>query len=157
MDVTWVVVADSSRARLFALGQQNQLGELQDFTNPAGRENDKALNSDESGCFGGGMHTGSQAGTQAHTTEPRQTPVEHENEKFARHIAQVLQQGLQQHRYSKLCLVAAPKFLGQLRQCLHTQVEKRLSHTLAKDVVSMNVPQLEAYLQEALDKRGGAA
>ena len=29
MDVTRVVVANSSRARLFALGQQNQLGELQ--------------------------------------------------------------------------------------------------------------------------------
>ncbi|WFR81026.1 host attachment protein [Janthinobacterium rivuli] len=46
MDVTWVLVADSSRARLFALGQQNQLGELQDFVNPAGRDNDNALNSD---------------------------------------------------------------------------------------------------------------
>lgn len=72
MDVTWVVVADSSRARLFALGQQNQLGELQDFVN------------------------------------------------------------------------------------LDAQVEKRLSHALARDVASMNVPRLEAYLQQALDRSGGA-
>ena len=56
MDVTWVVVADSSRARLFALGQQNQLGELQDFINPAGRETENALNSDASGRFGSGLH-----------------------------------------------------------------------------------------------------
>ncbi|MGK5074150.1 host attachment protein [Janthinobacterium sp. ZB1P44] len=34
----------------------------------------------------------------------------------ARHIAQLLQQGLQQRRYNKLCLVAAPKFLGRLRK-----------------------------------------
>ncbi|KKO62295.1 Protein required for attachment to host cell [Janthinobacterium sp. KBS0711] len=155
MDVTWVVVADSSRARLFALGQQNQLGELQDFVNPAGRETENALNSDASGRFGSGMRAGTQAGTQAHTTEPRVAPVEHANEQFARQIAQVLQQGLQQRRYSKLCLVAAPKFLGQLRLSLDAQVEKRLNHALARDVASMNVPQLEAYLQQALDRDGG--
>ena len=87
--------------------------------------------------------------------EPQVTPVEHANAQFARHIAQVLQQGLQQQRYNKLCLVAAPKFLGQLRLSLDTQVEKRLSHALARDVASMNVPQLEAYLQQALDRDGG--
>lgn len=157
MDITWVVVADSSRARLFVLGQKNQLGELQDFVNPAGRENDNALSSDASGRFGNGMHAGTQAGTQGHTAEPHMTPVEHANAQFARHIAQVLQQGLQQRRYSKLCLVAAPKFLGQLRHSLDAQVEKRLSHALARDVASMNVPQLEAYLQQALDRGGGAS
>ncbi|MGK5067267.1 Protein required for attachment to host cell [compost metagenome] len=156
MDATWVVVADSSRARFFVLGQQNQLGELQDLVNPAGHANDNALNSDESGRFGGGMRSGTQAGTQAHTTEPRVTPVEHENERFARHIAQLLLQGLQQQRYSKLCLVAAPKFLGQLRHSLDTQVEKHVRHALARDVASMNVPQLETYLRQTLDKPAAA-
>ncbi|WP_215405522.1 host attachment protein [Janthinobacterium sp. JC611] len=157
MDVTWVVVADSSRARLFTLGRQNQLGELQDFVNPAGRDSDRALSSDASGRFGNGMRAGAQAGGQAHTAEPHVTPVEHANEQFARYIAQVLQQGLQQQRYNKLCLVAAPKFLGQLRLSLDSQVEKRLSHTLARDIASMNVPQLEAYLRQARDRNGGGS
>lgn len=68
----------------------------------------------------------------------------------------MLQQGLQQRRYNKLCLVAAPKFLGRLRQSLDAQVEKRLSHALVREVASMTVPQLEACLQQALDRSGGA-
>jgi protein required for attachment to host cells len=156
MGVTWVIVADSSRARLFELGPHNGLSELQDFSKPEGREKNSELHSDVDGHFGGAMRTGTQAGTQAHTSEPQRMPAAQANDMFARQLANLLRQGLHQQRYSSLLLVAAPKFLGQLRPCLDTQVEKCITHGLPNNIASMPVQQLEAYLQQAVAKPAGA-
>jgi protein required for attachment to host cells len=146
MQTTWIVVADSSRARIFELQEQEpQLHEIEDMVNPAGRSNSNDLRSDERGRF-----YGKGERNQAHTADPAVTPVEHENELFAHSVAQRLEQARNEHCYSQLSLLAAPKFLGLLRANLSKEAQQLVCQELAKDVSGMNSPQLEEYLKQNL-------
>lgn len=145
MQTTWIVVADSSRARIFELlEQESQLHEIEDMVNPAGRSQSHELGSDESGRFYG------KAGTQGNTSDPAVFPAEHQNQLFAHSVAQRLEQARNEHCYSQLSLLAAPQFLGLLRANLSKEAQQMVCQELAKDVSGMNSPQLEAYLKQNL-------
>ena len=144
MDTTWIVVADSSRARIFErIERQRHLREVDDFVNPAGRADATDLHSDERGRF-----YGKGERYQGHTAEPAVGPVQHENEVFARDVAQHLTKALGEHRYQRLYLLAAPKFLGLLRGNLHKDVQKVVEEELAKDISGLSLHQVEAYLRD---------
>jgi protein required for attachment to host cells len=152
MQTTWIVVADSSRARIFERqGREAQLHEIEDMVNPAGRSQSHELGSDESGRFYG------KAGTQGNTADPAVSPVEHQNQLFAHSVAQRLEQARNAHCYSRLSLLAAPKFLGLLRANLSKEAQQLVCQELDKDVSAMPTPQLQDYLKQNLDRDGTAA
>ncbi|HAT31160.1 MAG TPA: host attachment protein [Janthinobacterium sp.] len=143
MDTTWIVIADSGRARVFERGdtRKHRLRETETFINPGGRSDDKALRSDDKGRFSG-------RGNHVNTAEPAVDPVEHENEIFARDLAHYLDSARNAGRYGHLCLIAPPKFLGLIRGQLHKEVQKMISAELPKDISNLTVAQVEAYLRE---------
>jgi protein required for attachment to host cells len=144
MDTTWIVVADSSRARIFErIERTRHLREVDDFINPAGRADATDLRSDERGRF-----YGKGERQQGHTAEPAVDPVRHESELFARDVAQHLNKALGEHRYQRLYLLAAPKFLGLVRGKLRKDVQKVVEAELAKDISGLSQHQVEAYLRE---------
>jgi protein required for attachment to host cells len=144
MDTTWIVVADSSRARIFELQEGEQhLREIEDFLNISGRADADDLRTDERGRF-----YGKGERNQAHTADPAVFPVEHENELFSRTITQYLDNARNQQRYTRLCLIAAPKFLGLLRNNLHKEVHKLIEEDLPKNISTFTRRQIEEYVKE---------
>ena len=144
MQKIWILAADNSRARLFALHVPGKTPELiEEFDNPQGRAHNRDLVTDGDGRnFGrGDRHQGS-------TAPPGESAVEHEVELFAKRLAAHLEKARVEQRFDTVRLVAAPKFLGLLRQNLSKEVEKLVDESMAKDVAWFNDNALAEYLKD---------
>src|ERR1700741_2991835 len=101
MKTTWIIAADASRARILqVMDRDERLGEGEDFRNPEGRAHDRDLITDGHPRFSG----------------EETKPTEHATELFAKRVGAYLDKARNDHRYERLHVVAAPKFLGQLRK-----------------------------------------
>jgi len=141
MEKTWIVVADSSHARIFQLRDgQLPAEEIQDLANPLGRADNKQVASDSHGQFAGPDGHG-------HTAPRVEEPVQHEVHQFARQLARQLDTAAAQQRFQHLALVAAPRFLGLLRDSLDKQTRKLVTAEMAKNVAALPRSDLDACLQ----------
>ena len=76
-----------------------------------------------------------------------QTDWHHVDEvRFVSEIADLLYQAAHTGAFDKLVLVAPPKVLGQLRDELHQEVTKRVVGEVGKDLVNMEVAEVERLL-----------
>jgi protein required for attachment to host cells len=141
MQARCVVVADSNRARIFALQGRNELSELEDLVNPAARQDDRELRTDADGRF---YDMGERS--EGHAAEPSVSPKQHEAERFAHAVARYLNDARNAHRYDSLCLIAAPQFLGLLRQSLDQQVLELVDETLPKNLTSASPDEIRQYI-----------
>ncbi len=142
MEKTWIVVADSSHARIFQLRDgQLPAEEVFDLANPLGRADNRQLASDSHGQFAGPDGHG-------HTAPRVEEPVQHEVRQFAREIGHQLDTAAAQNRYQHLALVAAPRFLGLLRDSLDKHTRKLVTAEVAKNVAAFARADLDACLQE---------
>ncbi len=146
MGMQWVVVADSSRARIFqTAGNMEQLQEVQDLLNPEGRMDGADLRHDAKGRFYG---KGERA--QAHTGEPNEAREACDADQFSREICRVLADACDAHRYDSLVVVAPPAFLGRLRHALPERVERRVARQLDREITGWDGVQVSAYLKQVL-------
>lgn len=147
MSTTWILIADSSRARIFEKKEnEKHLREISDFVNAAGRADDSELGTDERGRFYG---RGEQY--QGHTAEPAVSAVEHENEMFSHALADYLDSARNARRYARLYLIAGPKFLGLLHGSLKEAVRELVAGELVKDISTKDIREVENYLHGKLD------
>lgn len=143
MQALWIVVADAARGRIFEMQPQGHLAEIEDLVNPAEREGNADLRTDAYGRF-----YGKGEREEGHTAEPDISPKQHEAERFAAHIADFLDQARNRHEYEKLRLVAAPAFLGVLRNKLDEQVLRLVDQELDQDLTKASIRELEQRLQQ---------
>ena len=136
MATTWIVAADSSRARILQVAGRQRLEELESLLNPEGRLNDRELTTDANPRLHG-------PGGMSAREEP--SAVEHAVETFSKRIGDYLEKARTDHRYEQLVLVAPPKFLGLLRKELGKEVEKLVLDELPKDLSWLNARELERY------------
>jgi protein required for attachment to host cells len=151
MATTWIVAADSSRARVLQVADREQkLVEIEALVNPQARLQDRDLQTDGEPRFNGhggvGKPGSSSTGGPASDRET-QGAVAHSVRVFAKEIGRYLEQARNQHRYDELVLVAPPKFLGALRQELDKEVEKLVTEELPKDLSWFNARDIERYLR----------
>ncbi|MFT5644092.1 MAG: protein required for attachment to host cells [Janthinobacterium sp.] len=145
MDTTWIIVADSSRARVFEQQEHDKhLHEIEDMVNPGARS--AGLRKDDDGK----LHDKSEP-SRGHVVLPPTSLPSHENDVFARSIGQYLDQGRNAHRYDRLRLIAAPKFLGLIRGNLNKEVQKMVEQELPKDISMLSLHQIETYIREQAD------
>ena len=150
MTKTWILVADASRARVFeVLDRDETLQEIEDFVNPAGRQGERELRTDARGRYFG---KGEQM--QGHTAAPNTDPTTHENQLFAKTIADYLDRARVSRRYERLCLIAAPKFLGLLRDELGKDVGHLVYEALDKDISWLDSRRVQDYVREKLQTAG---
>jgi protein required for attachment to host cells len=128
MGTTWILSANASRARLFeVVPHADAPREIADFSNAPGRAHERDLQTDASGrLYGKGERM------QGHATVEGSV-AEHETERFAEALRDYLAREHAQHRFSQLWIVAAPAFLGRLRQNLPRALEPCVEFTLDKD------------------------
>ena len=149
MDSTWIVSANSGRARFFAQARPvDNLEEINDMVSPAAREREAALETDTLGqrSAAKSKHNVGMATTSS-DYQPNRTPKQHEAELFARDVAHFLKQAQNEGRFGKLCLVASPEFLGVLRKQLDGNLGKAVALEIDKDLTSASAAELRERIQ----------
>ena len=145
-DVTWILVGDASRARLFSSrGRQAHLNLVQDFDHPEGRASNQELTTDRPG------RTHQSAGPGKSAMEPHTPPKQVEQRHFGQLLADVLHKGLDDHAYQHLVLVAPPHFLGLLRESLTPRVQQVVRSSLDKDYTALDTATLAERLAPVWD------
>ena len=135
---TWIVAADSSRARILQVAGRDELVEIESLVNPDGRMDNRELTTDAHPRLRGRAGPGSD--------RQETSAQEHATELFAKRVGLYLDKARNEHRYDELVLVAPPKFLGALRKELGKEVEKLVAEALPKDLSWFNARELERYL-----------
>jgi protein required for attachment to host cells len=144
-NATWVVVADAGRARIFSVAQADGvLEEVVDFVNPDARLQDHDTLSARRG------HVNQGPGGIGHAFEPRETHAEHVAETFAKDLCHRLGVAQQAGQVARIYLLAAPRFLGLLRQNFDAATHKLVVQELAVDLTRHAVAEIRSALPKHL-------
>jgi len=147
MPKTWILVADSSRARIFlADTPSSPLVELETLTHPPSRQHEQDITSDLPGRQNGRGVNGSNRHAIASETEPKRQ----EAINFARQISQHLNKAFNNNKYRQLIIVAAPTFLGLLRDGLNSPTQRSLTLQLDKNLTRKKPEDIRKHLPEYL-------
>lgn len=145
MITTWVVAADSSRAKILAAEKRNgPLTEVEDLVHTEARLQEQDLKSDTRGrAFDSG-------GQGRHAMEPRNTAKQQEAIRFAKQVCDTLTSAHGEGRFEKLYIVAAPTFLGLLRDCLNSVVQSKIAGEVSKNLATHSPQDIRGHLPEYL-------
>ncbi len=131
MDRTWILVADAGYARLFELDNKKGNWSLRrEFEHVESREQGQDLMENRPNKI---QHHEERTSKGANPVEFKQN----EAANFARQLSQHLEHAAVGNEYERLVLVAAPKFLGLLREALPTTVRRLVSVEIDKDYSEM--------------------
>lgn len=140
---TWVVVADNSRARIFAAERAaGELLEIRDLAHPEARLHEGDLVTDKEGRARG------QGG--AHGLGHELTRKQDGSERFAADVCAELETARASGQFDKLYLVAAPAFLGLLRRHLSSGLRQRVAGELDKNLSLQDPQTIRRHLPEFL-------
>lgn len=144
MKLTWILVADSTRARIFTADTPSSpLEEIEDIAHTEGRLHDRQITSDLSGGI-------KSSGAGGHSFELPTDPKKHEIDNFAHHIAQHLEDAHNTHRFEQLIIVAGPTFLGMLRNNLSEHLKPLVRLELDKELTAFSAADIRQHLPEYL-------
>lgn len=147
----WIVVANRGVARLFQARQPTgPLEELDAFIHPEARLHEQDLVSDRPG------RGFDRVGPGGHAEEPDTTMVEQETGNFALELSRFLLKGRTDGRFDGLMLIAAPAFLGSLRDRLDGPTRGRIMLEVAKNLVHLDAAAVRNYLPDRLYSVVGA-
>ncbi|MEJ2361830.1 MAG: host attachment protein [Gammaproteobacteria bacterium] len=146
MAYIWVVVTDSTRARIFSADSSSAaLTESESLASPEGRLHDRDMTSD----LPGRSFDSNKAGGR-HAMEPTTDPKQELAVEFARTIARHLEAGRVKRDFEQLVLVAAPSFLGLLREQLNNSCRKLVAYELNKNLVQHTPEEIRGHLPKLL-------
>jgi len=74
------------------------------------------------------------------------TLSEKDREKFAKTVADHLEQGRLHHRFHRLRLAVEPKFLGMLRKRLSEETRQMIFEDINEDLSALDTQQIQAHL-----------
>jgi len=145
MQPTWILVAESSRARIFRADTPSApLAEIQTLAHPEGREHEQDLTSDLPG------HDSDKTGSGRHGFQDETEPKQQEAIDFAKRIAHALESARNNGDFKQLIIVAAPAFLGTLRNELNEQTKKLVTFELDKNLSQHSPEDIRQHLPEHL-------
>ena len=144
MKLTWILVADNTRARIFTADTPSSpLEEIEDFSHMEARLHDREMTSDLPGKI-------KSVGGGGHAFEQPTDPKKHEADNFAHRVAQYLEDAHNANRFEQLLIVAAPSFLGLLRNNLPEQIKKLVHFELDKDITMLSAADIRQHLPQFL-------
>ena len=140
MSKTWVVVAESSRAKIYEVDKTDStktLKEISGFTHSVSRNHKQHL-------------AGNQQKESRHSqlTESLDTHKNHERAEFARSLGEHLNSARNKHQFTKLILMSPPKFLGDLRKNLGHETNKYVVSEIDKNLVRHNIKDIQAHIPQ---------
>ncbi|HEY5601693.1 MAG TPA: host attachment protein [Gammaproteobacteria bacterium] len=142
---TLVMVADASRARFFsAETAMGGLTEIDTMVHPESKLHPSEMASDKPG------RTSNRSGQGVNSLDTEVDPKRQEAIRFAKEVSHRLDMVRQQNKYSRLYVVAAPTFLGMLRNNLHSETKKWIAGEINKDLTALSVIDIRTHLPERL-------
>lgn len=144
--VTWILVADGSRARVLVnegvgKGLQSAISGEMTHDLPPTRE----LGTERPGRAGGQRGTGIRHAIQPHVDWHR-----FEKEKFSKEMAALLDAAAERNAFDRLVLVAPPRTLGDLRAALGAKARGLVHAEIDKDLTQVAVQELPKHLGDAI-------
>ncbi len=144
MKLTWILIADSTRARVFtADSPASPLEEIEGFAHTESRLHDREITSDLPGKNQG-------VGKAGHAFEQPTDPKKHEVDTFAHSLAQYLEKAYNENRFEQLIIVAGPVFLGLLRSHLSEHIKKLVRFELNKELTLLSPDDIRQHLPQYL-------
>jgi protein required for attachment to host cells len=137
---TWVVVANSSRARIFRVESKDTLQELDSLVHDESRLREGDMVSDRKG------RSFNRFGWGRHALEQEVPHHQREAMHFAHDLAHHLKHSWDEGKFSRLYLAAGPRFLGILREVLDSHVTKAIASEINKDLTELTLPQIREHL-----------
>ncbi|MCE2991828.1 MAG: host attachment protein [Candidatus Jidaibacter sp.] len=134
--ITWIVVADGSKARLYSsYKSRHNLKLINKLESDKARVHSHSLGSDKPhGIF------------ELNTPESKVDLHHQEEQHFSRQITAILNQGATANEFQSLILIAPPKFLGYLRHTLSVHATILLSKEIHKDLTSSKEEELKEHI-----------
>lgn len=147
MKTTWILVADSSRARIFTADKPSSpLTELETIAHPEGRMHERDMTSDLPG------HHADSVGGGRHGFDDETEPKEQETIDFAKLISRHLEAARTTNNLEQLMIVAPPSFLGNIRNELSEQARKLVTVEVNKNLVRHSPEDIRKHLPEYLPR-----
>ena len=140
--VTWVLVSDSSHAKIFRSVQFPKIEVVETLEHPESRFRAQDLVSGEPG------RNFQKGGPTRHAYQSVTDPKRVEAEKFATYLNQYLTAAHQKGAFSRLYILANPSFLGLLRQHLDTHVQKTIIAESPQDITAFTTAEIESHLSK---------
>jgi len=141
MKLTWILVADNTRARIFSTDTPSSpLQEVDDLAHTEGRLHDREMTSDLPGKIK------NAGGIGGHAFEQPTDPKKHEAENFAHRISHYLEEAYNANKFEQLLIIAEPSFLGLLRNQLPEQIKKRVCFELDKNITAHSAEDIRKHL-----------
>ncbi len=143
--VTWVLIADGFRARLFengGVGKGLHPAMDQEFigTNISSRD----IASDRPG------RSFDSAGEGRHAMEPSTDPKRHAKQAFARDLAGILEAARKNSSFDRLVVVAPPRALGDLRSEFSVELQRMVTAEMNKDLTQIPIRELPDHLGKVM-------
>jgi protein required for attachment to host cells len=137
----WVLVADSSAAHIYS-GRHLRapLKLVTSLEHGASRQRGSELMSDAPGR----VHD--RFGPGRHSLDPREQIRSEEAHRFARELAARLAAAHNERQFSRLIIMAAPAFLGVLRNALGKPLADSVVAEVPKNLVAHDVADVEAHI-----------
>ncbi|NGX54668.1 MAG: hypothetical protein KR126chlam2_00283 [Chlamydiae bacterium] len=140
MRKVWIIVANSSTAKVYHAENVNTLVEINTFIHSESQMLDRDLVSDKPG----------RAKDHFHTMQ-EQTPQQvKERTVFADQIAKFLDKAILEKGIERIYLIANSPFLGFLRHSLKPNVTKLIESEIRKDLTHLRPEQVREYLPPVL-------
>ncbi|MDE2598148.1 MAG: host attachment protein [Rhodocyclaceae bacterium] len=149
-NATWIVTANAGRARIFAQEDVSEpLHEVNGLINNAVRLRTTDTESDALGQMSASKgRAGNGGAVQPNGYEPHQSPAEHQTELFARSVADFLLRARYEDCFKRLCIMAAPEFLGVLRKVLDANLQALVVTEINRDYTQLDALALRQKIRE---------
>ncbi len=140
MEKTWIVVADSTHARIFyACNRVQPLTPVTELSFPEARLRTQDIYSDRPG------RVFESADESRSAMEPPDVRDQQQHA-FAREICEKLDAGRNQQKFAALMLVAPPAFLGAMRHSMNSQLGRMVEKNVQKNLVMEEESRIRGYL-----------
>jgi len=138
---TWVLIADAARARIFEnTGKGTGLTIVQDMTLDADLAPSHELGTDRPG------RSFDSVGSGRHAMESPSDLHREQKRRFARRVAEAIQNRQATRSFDSLVLVAPPVTMGDLRAALPDKVKAVVAAEVVADLTNTAMSELPAHL-----------
>jgi protein required for attachment to host cells len=144
---TWALVADGAKARLFRVGRKNgDFEELRQLESAARGAPSREISSDADSRS---RHVAGVPG--GHTKQPRTDPHDQAERQFAEQVMAFVGRSASTGAFNSLVVVADPRTLGTLRDCMPAAVAQRVSREMNLDLTWMPEKEIEARIRDEFE------
>ena len=141
---TWILVADGSRARLFAISATDTMVSALDYELIGSKLQTRQIAGDRPG------RTFESGDTARHAKEPPTDPARNATVELAREISALLDGKRKSGDFERLIVVAPPRFLGDLRDTMPEALKRIVAAEVGKDLSKLPETELQARLRDVI-------